>query len=282
MKNYKNEAFTMAEAIIIMTILGIIATILITNLKPAEFRDKGLEVLAKKIINQIDQATEQILLNNSYDGTMKTLYVPGTTNMYEFGSNYKYTLELYKKYLVTTRQPYNSTTAPQTIKNVVSNSTSANSVAPPLYLKDGTIVYLGTGAGYSLSLASAQQPVIAMAAAKIDYDINNEKLAAGSLMCPTMTAEKCNSSRCDDSYCCTEQGFDCSQPLGGGSGGGGGSSGSTITIDGCAMSKNLAGIITIDINGEAEPNIMYKDQFHIPIGLKGIDYEQFCRTSSDV
>ena len=48
------HAFTMAEAIIVMTILGIIATIMITNLKPTEFRDKGLEVLAKKIINQID------------------------------------------------------------------------------------------------------------------------------------------------------------------------------------------------------------------------------------
>ena len=41
-------AFTMAEAIIVMTILGIIATIMITNLKPSEFRDKALLTQAKK------------------------------------------------------------------------------------------------------------------------------------------------------------------------------------------------------------------------------------------
>ena len=50
-------AFTMAEAIIVMTILGIIATIMITNLKPAEFRDEALIVQAKKLLLEIDQAT---------------------------------------------------------------------------------------------------------------------------------------------------------------------------------------------------------------------------------
>lgn len=41
------------------------------------------------------------------------------------------------------------------------------------------------------------------------------------------------------------------------------------------MSKNFAGIITIDINGKVQPNILYKKQFHILISLNGIDYEQF-------
>ena len=46
-------AFTMAEAIIVMTILGIIATIMITNLKPSEFRDKALLTQAKKLLRVI-------------------------------------------------------------------------------------------------------------------------------------------------------------------------------------------------------------------------------------
>ena len=58
-----NKAFTMAEAIIVMTILGIIATIMITNLKPSEFRDKGLQILAKKVLMQLDTATQQIMIN---------------------------------------------------------------------------------------------------------------------------------------------------------------------------------------------------------------------------
>ena len=33
----KKRAFTMAEAVLVMTILGVIATIMITTLKPADF-----------------------------------------------------------------------------------------------------------------------------------------------------------------------------------------------------------------------------------------------------
>ena len=58
----KKKAFTMAEAILVMTILGIIATIMITTLKPAEFKDKGLKILAKKVLSEIDTATTQILI----------------------------------------------------------------------------------------------------------------------------------------------------------------------------------------------------------------------------
>ena len=70
MKNLKLKAFTMAEALIVMTMLGIIATIMLTTLKPAEFRDRGLRVAAKKILSEIDTATTQILINNTQDGTL--------------------------------------------------------------------------------------------------------------------------------------------------------------------------------------------------------------------
>ena len=59
------RAFTMAEAILVMTILGIIATIMITTLKPAEYKDKGLAIMARKVLSEIDTATTQMLINNS-------------------------------------------------------------------------------------------------------------------------------------------------------------------------------------------------------------------------
>lgn len=46
----KISAFTMAEAVLVMTILGIIATVMITTLKPAKFKEQGYEVLAKAYI----------------------------------------------------------------------------------------------------------------------------------------------------------------------------------------------------------------------------------------
>ena len=98
--------FTMAEAIIVMTILGIIATIMITNLKPSEFRDKALEIQAKKILREIDEATQQIMINNTQNEKLDTLYKPGTTEYFNFAI---YTLadtlkplgSLYLKYIGT-------------------------------------------------------------------------------------------------------------------------------------------------------------------------------------
>ena len=101
------RAFTMAEAIIVMTILGIIATIMITNLKPTEFRDKGLQVQAKKILQQLDTATQQIMINNTQNGKLTTIYAPGVTNAtFSFSTtgNNAALNALYKKYLTTTRK----------------------------------------------------------------------------------------------------------------------------------------------------------------------------------
>ncbi|MBQ4647160.1 MAG: hypothetical protein IJB79_07405, partial [Candidatus Gastranaerophilales bacterium] len=59
------------------------------------------------------------------------------------------------------------------------------------------------------------------------------------------------------------------------------SSSGTITVDGCEMSKSLLGIITVDINGEEEPNTPYKDQFNFPISSKGIEYEMMCQEEGE-
>ena len=86
--NKKSKAFTMAEVILVMTILGIIAAVMVTTLKPAEYKAKGLAVLAKKVMSQIDAATTQIIVNNTKMATLDS------------GS---FTLENYKKYLTALR-----------------------------------------------------------------------------------------------------------------------------------------------------------------------------------
>ena len=130
--NFK-KAFTMAEAILVMTILGIIATIMITTLKPAEFKEKGLKVLAKKVLSEIDTATTQILVNNSKLGTMTTL-------VWENGTQFKYVgnaanvMTFYKKYLTTIR-----TTVPTTSFCVTGGQATSRG-ATAAYLKDGACI----------------------------------------------------------------------------------------------------------------------------------------------
>lgn len=104
------NAFTMAEAILVMVILGIIATIMISTMRPVEFRDRGFKVLAKKVLGQIDSATTQILFNNAQDSSMAKLYPPGSNANYAaFGANLTATKALYNTYLVGTREDVTST-----------------------------------------------------------------------------------------------------------------------------------------------------------------------------
>ena len=108
MKKFLNSAFTMAEAILVMTILGIIATIMISTLKPAEFKEKGMRVMAKKVLSEIDVATTQILMNNTADGTFDTLYEAGTSNLFNTQEDMiiitPKLANLYKAYLSTLRK----------------------------------------------------------------------------------------------------------------------------------------------------------------------------------
>lgn len=129
----------MAEAVLVMTILGIIATIMITTLKPAEYKEKGLKVLADKVLGEIDTATTQIMLNDSRDGTMWNLIaVDGTYFGHESGdtreTNAPKIAALYKKYLATTRKECNDDNCPCWKMIVMKNHSSY------FYLKDGACV----------------------------------------------------------------------------------------------------------------------------------------------
>ena len=129
------KAFTMAEAILVMTILGIIATIMITTLKPAEYKDKGLAIMARKVLSEIDTATTQILINNSASGNTSSLYEPGTANLFSLESSGMDDKigKLYKRYLTVTRQECNDANCP------------CNGYTNKFYLKDGACMGITTG-----------------------------------------------------------------------------------------------------------------------------------------
>lgn len=139
----KKQAFTMAEAVLVMTILGIIATIMITTLKPAEFKDKGLKVLAKKVMSEIDNATTQILLNDTADGTLDKLYEadtaegesPATFSSATAGKASDMA-KLYKKYLTTIRKSCDNS----------KDCGTCYDYDAKFFLKDGACVGLKSGA----------------------------------------------------------------------------------------------------------------------------------------
>lgn len=108
MRISKLKAFTMAEAILVMTILGIIATIMITTLKPAQFKDQGLEIMARKVMSEIDTAVTQILINDSKDGSFNQLLLPGESTVEFLSTDINAVTKVFKKYLTTTRKAVNS------------------------------------------------------------------------------------------------------------------------------------------------------------------------------
>ena len=73
MKNTK-KAFTMAEALLTMVILGVIAAILIANLKPVKYRDEGFKVTVKKVYAELDDVVNTILVSCSSGMTLANVY----------------------------------------------------------------------------------------------------------------------------------------------------------------------------------------------------------------
>ena len=193
----KKNAFTMAEVILVMVILGIIATIMITTLKPQSSKDQGLAIQAKKVVSELDGAASRILMNDTKLGNFTELVDP-TDKTKDFSTsttgNGAKLGQLFKKYLTATRTQCKDATCPcfgQGEENGGGNS--------EFFLKDGTRVAIKTGL--------------------VDVD---------SIF-----------------------------------------PGESDSVSGTASN----GFIFIDINGAEEPNALSKDQFYIPLGTEGINYE---------
>lgn len=146
------KAFTMAEAILVMTILGVIATIMITTIKPAEYKEKALKIMAKKVLQEIDQATMLIQANDTLDGSFYQLVSTygshfsinqGDTNLGDSNN----LLALYKKYLTTTHKDCGTSCACQNM----TLGTNATGVAFA-YLKDGACIGLNVAAQAGMNI----------------------------------------------------------------------------------------------------------------------------------
>lgn len=70
----KIKAFTMAEAILTMVILGVIAAIMIANLKPVQYRNEGFKVTYKKVYAELDDVINTILVSCASGNDLGAVY----------------------------------------------------------------------------------------------------------------------------------------------------------------------------------------------------------------
>ena len=70
----KLKAFTLAEALLTMTILGIIAATMVTVLKPTQFRAQGYTLLKKKTYASLDEITQTIMADCTKGATLRYTY----------------------------------------------------------------------------------------------------------------------------------------------------------------------------------------------------------------
>ena len=70
----KKSGFTMAEAILTMTILGVIAAIMIATIKPVQYRNKGFGVKFDKIYSDLQDVTQTVILECTSNWDLATIY----------------------------------------------------------------------------------------------------------------------------------------------------------------------------------------------------------------
>ena len=85
----KKRAFTLAEAILTMTILGIIAAIMIATLKPSQYKQQGYDALKKKVYAELDGITEVFIVECCKDMKATSVFngCDRTAATHTFGNN---------------------------------------------------------------------------------------------------------------------------------------------------------------------------------------------------
>lgn len=133
MKNNKlKKAFTMAEVLLVMVVMGVVGAIALSTLKPQDMKQEIMVALANKMLAEIDEATEQIIVNNTPNGYLTKIYVPNsTTNTFKFSSNCGYVEKYYRKYLTPTTKK---------VANAQKNNWYGIPYSNYFYLKNGGII----------------------------------------------------------------------------------------------------------------------------------------------
>ena len=141
------KAFTMAEAILVMTILGIIATIMISTLKPSQYKEQAFQVLSKSIYAEIDSAMTQILTNHTRYNTLEEIYqvdanYAPTTTIFKMsaGSKGGEFVKILKKYMATARG-----TVPAICRGTSLEGGGGNAYDANMLLKNGACLAVKSG-----------------------------------------------------------------------------------------------------------------------------------------
>ncbi len=152
----KSKAFTMAEAVLVMTILGIIATVMITTIKPARFKEQGYKVLAKSVYASIDTAVTQILVDKAPFNKLDQIYESGssstTFNMSSSSKGTKF-VALLKDYMATARG-----TIPTSCTSVSYDATLLLKNGACMAVKSGSVSAVTWIPGEGSSTASTAYP----------------------------------------------------------------------------------------------------------------------------
>jgi len=81
------QAFTLSEAVLVMIIIGVIASLLIASLAPYNSSQKGFNALAAKAQGDLEQVFNHLLINDSdYDDILRLKDSSGTFTITEQGA----------------------------------------------------------------------------------------------------------------------------------------------------------------------------------------------------
>ena len=134
------KAFTLAEAILTMTILGIIAAVMVTTLKPNQYRTQGFSLLKKKVYAAVDEVTQTILTDCTKGMTLSQIYpsCKKTNTPRAFGTGENATYGLFMR--------GQTGVCPDTVKiNDEGGTERTFTAASSLELKNGVCLYFQAG-----------------------------------------------------------------------------------------------------------------------------------------
>jgi len=143
-------AFTVADLMLSMMIIGILTACITFSLKPGELKEEAYKKSGSNMYYQLDYATKRLLVKNSRNYSMLSL-IDESGNEFSItadGANTKL-LELYKKYLKTLR----NTPVPAEYLNLIIDDQEKTQTAKAIKISDFTQGYiLKNGSYFALKL----------------------------------------------------------------------------------------------------------------------------------
>lgn len=184
MKHKNKKAFTLIETMIAMTIIGVIATIMITMLKPTNIREDVLKKAGAQVHGQIDFAVQQIVLKHTNNFTMKKLTsgksIASTDSLSEI-------VGYLKKYLIAKRKNNTIPSAYASTNFVTSSgatvSLNVNSFGANFVTRNGAYIALKLNGNCTTTETTVYHPIydgLSNAKTKscglIFYDVNGDEM----------------------------------------------------------------------------------------------------------